>query len=165
MTTVLIALGSNLEPRQHYLQQAVQAIHQLGSVTQVAPLYETLPYGNTHQPRFFNSALALETTLSPHPLLQQLKAIEQQLGRRHRERWGPREIDLDIIFYGQLQLHTPELTIPHPDYRNRCFVLQPLADIAPTFVPPDADQPLAELARPCAWSKDIQQIQQNWVAV
>ncbi len=163
MKRAYIALGSNLEPRRLHLQQAVQAIQQWGSIIQVAPLYETLPYGPIAQPDFLNSALVLETHLPPLVLLRTLKTIEKQVGRQPRKRWGPREIDLDIIFYDHLQFKSPELTIPHPDYPNRCFVLQPLADIAPTFIPPDAQQPLAVLARRCSQRQDIQMIQQNWV--
>ena len=165
MSTVYIALGSNLEPRRQYMQQAVLHMQQIGKVLNVAPLYESEPYGFTEQPRFLNSAVCLETDWQPLPLLNRLKQIETTVGRITRQRWGPREIDLDIIFYDDLVLQTEHLTIPHPDYRNRCFVLQPLADIAPEFVPPDATQPLQELARECRKTNHLTHIQSNWVAV
>ncbi len=165
MSIALIALGSNLEPRLHFMQQAVLHIHQVGRVLRVAPLYESIPYGITDQPLFLNSALSLETSLEPHRLLAELKSIERRVGRIPRQRWGPREIDLDIIFYDLTVLKSQTLTIPHPDYRNRCFVLIPLADIDPDFVPPGDTHSLSDLAKQCTGSKDITYIQRNWVSV
>lgn len=149
MAAVFLALGSNLEPREYYMRQAVCRLGNLGKILKVSRLYESDPYGVTEQPAFLNSALILETAFPPRELLPALKTIEQQLGRRKRERWGPREIDLDIIFYGELVVQEKNLHIPHYDYRNRRFVLQPLADLEPEFIAPDTGQTLRQALQDC----------------
>ncbi|RMG68660.1 MAG: 2-amino-4-hydroxy-6-hydroxymethyldihydropteridine diphosphokinase [Calditrichaeota bacterium] len=160
---VYLALGSNVEPRREYLITAVQALEKLGQVTAVAPIYESPPYGYQDQGDFYNSACLFLTTLPPLELLVQLKQIEKALGRVPRVRWGPREIDLDIIFYDRMVLHSPDLTIPHADYIHRPFVLRPLADLAPEFVPPDQQEPLCCLAQ--RFSHDaLRLVEKNWIA-
>ncbi len=163
MPEVYLALGSNIEPREHYLRQAVDQLNQLGTVIKLAPIYETTPYGKRDQPLFLNTALILETTLPARVLLHQLKLLEIQLGRRHRERWGPREIDLDIIFYDHLVIQTTDLIIPHPDYQNRRFVLQPLTDIAAGFIAPDAGEPLQTLLSRCPDNTCMRLYKKEWV--
>ena len=142
---VFLALGSNIEPRLGRLQAALQEIQKLGDVQNVSPVYQTAPYGDVNQPDFLNCALKMSTELEPEALLTELKKIESRLGRRERRRWGPREIDVDIIFYGSRIVEKQGLRIPHGDYRNRVFVLQPLADISPDFVPPGGTETLKEL--------------------
>ncbi len=149
MTAAYIALGSNLEPREYYMQQAVRQLGNLGKILKIGRLYESDPYGLTEQPAFLNSAVILETDVPPRELLPALKAIEQRLGRRKRQRWGPREIDLDIIFYGDMVVQDENLHIPHYDYRNRRFVLQPLADLEPDFIAPDSGRPLRQILQDC----------------
>lgn len=163
MIPVLLGLGSNVEPRERFLRQAVHRLGKVGEVRKVAPLYETEPYGEKNQPAFLNSALLLLTGMSPGALLQALKAIEKEVGRVERYRWGPREIDLDILFYGQEQLATPELTIPHPEYARRRFVLQPLADIAPEFVAPDSGRSIRELLRRCHDHSRVVRLKKQWI--
>ncbi len=159
---VFLALGSNIEPRETFLLNAFNRLTELGNIIAVAPLYESLPYGESNQSNFLNTALQMRCDLSPHELLMSLKNIERQLGRQNRYRWGPREIDLDIIFYGNLILHTPELQIPHSDYQNRRFVLQPLTDIAPDFVPPDSGKPLRQMLLECADQLPLTFIEKTW---
>lgn len=157
-----IALGSNVEPRLSWLQQAVDALDTFGNIEKVAPVYETAPYGIENQPPFLNSALILSTGASPFELLKQLKGIEQQIGRQNRYRWGPREIDLDIIFYGKDTICQSDLVIPHSDYRNRWFVLQPLSDIAPDYVPPDAGESIRDILARCREGADMKLFKDNW---
>lgn len=159
---VFLALGSNIEPRKTFLLDALHCLTDLGYLVAVAPLYESLPYGEPHQSNFLNTAVRMECDLSPHELLRKLKQIEQRLGRQGRYRWGPREIDLDVIFYGDLVLNTPELQIPHSDYQNRRFVLQPLTDIAPEFVAPDTGKPLRKLLSECADQSPLTCIEKTW---
>ncbi len=160
--TVYLALGSNVEPRREYLVTAVQALETLGQVIAVAPIYESPPYGYEAQGDFYNSACLMQTDLPPLELLAQLKKIEKALGRVPRMRWGPREIDLDIIFYNRLTMKTPELTIPHADYLHRAFVLRPLADLAPEFVPPDQQEPLCCLAQRHP-APALRLVEKNWI--
>lgn len=131
-----LSLGSNLGQREDNLRQAVARIASLMAVVAVSPVYETPPWGVTDQPDFLNICLAGQTTLLPRPLLTALKAIETQMGRQPTYRWGPRLIDIDLLFYGDWIISDADLVIPHPRLAERAFVLAPLADIAPNFVHP-----------------------------
>ncbi|GAB4272373.1 MAG: 2-amino-4-hydroxy-6-hydroxymethyldihydropteridine diphosphokinase [Candidatus Promineifilaceae bacterium] len=145
--TVYLALGTNLGDRRRNLQTAVSLLQPFVTVTAVSPVYETKPWGVTDQPDFLNLCLAGKTVLPPEALLVQCKAIEQQMGRQKTIRFGPRLIDVDILFYGRLLLNTPRLQIPHPRLQERDFVLVPLAAIAPLFQHPENGLTVAEMRR------------------
>lgn len=137
MSRAYVALGSNLgDPRQQVLD-AMDALAQLPGtrLLQRSSLYRTPPWGVLEQPPFINAAVELDTTLSPHALLDALLAIEQRAGRVRAERNGPRTLDLDLLHVEGVQLHDPRLTLPHPGLAGRPFVLLPLCDIAPTLRP------------------------------
>lgn len=102
----------------------------------LSPVYETEPWGFEEQPNFLNQVIQAETDLEPHELLDFLKELEKHMGRQQTIRYGPRVIDLDILFYDDLVIETPELTIPHPNMTKRSFVLVPLAEIAPELCHP-----------------------------
>lgn len=125
-----LGLGSNLGDRAASIAEAVRRLDELGRVLAVAPLYETEPWGLREQPRFLNSACALETALLSTCLLEALKRIEQDMGRVKTVPNGPRPIDLDILLYGQQRVQLPYLSIPHPGMLQRATVLVPLNDIA-----------------------------------
>ena len=133
MTIAYVGLGSNLGDREATLRAAIAA---LPGVVAVSELRETDPVGVTEQPAFLNGAVALETDLSPRELLETLLAVERELGRQRRERWGPRTIDLDLLVYGSETVDEPGLTVPHPRLHERRFALDPLAEIAPRLVIP-----------------------------
>ena len=130
---VFVALGSNLGNREEYLEQGIESLRNLEDcvVEQVSEILATRPYGMTEQPDFLNGMVKLRTLLTPWELLEQLHRIEQAAGRERLVHWGPRTLDLDIIFYDDCVIDTPELTIPHPDMQNREFVLKPLTELAP----------------------------------
>ncbi|MBR3245400.1 MAG: 2-amino-4-hydroxy-6-hydroxymethyldihydropteridine diphosphokinase, partial [Parasporobacterium sp.] len=107
-------------------------------------ILETKAYGVTDQDDFLNMAVLLETSLTPYELLDVLHEIENELGRVRVIHWGPRTIDLDIIFFGDQILNDQDLTIPHPDYRNRDFVMKPLLEIVPDFVDPMTGRKVCE---------------------
>ncbi len=136
MATVFLALGTNLGDRLENLHRAIEALAPTVKILARSPIYETPPWGVTDQPAFLNMALRGETLLPPTALLHFLKSLERQLGRIPSVRYGPRLIDLDILFYDDLVLDSDELTIPHPRVHERAFVLVPLADLAPDFVHP-----------------------------
>jgi 2-amino-4-hydroxy-6-hydroxymethyldihydropteridine diphosphokinase len=134
---VYLSLGSNLGDREGYLRDALSRLQQLGAITRVSALYETQPVEvEGEQPWFLNCAVRIETELLPTQFLNRMLAIEQSMGRTRIESKGPRTIDIDIIFFGDDVLDTPELTIPHPAMQQRRFVLQPLAEIAPDAIHP-----------------------------
>lgn len=134
MTTAYLSLGSNLGDRLGYLTRAAHAL--TASHTQlvaVSSVYETAPQGKTDQPAFLNAVVAVETALGPEALLAHLMAAERALGRVRTERWGPRTIDIDLLLFGDQQVSTPVLTVPHPRLHERAFVLVPLLEIAPSL--------------------------------
>lgn len=136
MNRVFVALGSNLEPREERLRSAVRLLRTIGEVARTSAVYETKPIGEVHQPDFLNAVAELHTDLEPAVLLATLKDFEQKLGRKERPRWHEREIDFDILFYNDIVLVSPELTIPHPEMHHRAFVLAPIADLDAKFVHP-----------------------------
>jgi len=114
-------------------------------VEKVSSIIETEPYGYEDQPRFLNAVCIAQTPLSPHELLNTLLQIERNMGRVRTIRWGPRIIDLDIVFYEDLVLNEEDLIIPHPDAHNRTFVLEPLCEIAPDLIHPVMGKTVREL--------------------
>ncbi len=129
MTAVVLALGSNLGDRLANLQRAVQLLPEHGVIVdRVSAVWETAPVP-ADQPPFLNAVVAARTEMTPPALLAALKAIEALLGRRQGRRWGPRPIDLDILFYGTGRVDSDELTIPHPLIADRGFVLAPLSEV------------------------------------
>jgi 2-amino-4-hydroxy-6-hydroxymethyldihydropteridine diphosphokinase len=134
---VYLSLGSNLGDREAQLRDAIVRLGQLGMVKLVSSLYETEPVEvESKQPWFLNCAVAMETELMPLQFLTSMLAVEQAMGRTRIEPRGPRTIDIDIVFFGNDVLDTPELTVPHPAMQQRRFVLEPLAEIAPDVIHP-----------------------------
>lgn len=133
---VYLGLGTNLGDRPSNLSQALQKLRGCAIVEHVSRCYETKPVGYKDQPDFLNLTCCVATVLPPLPLLQNLKDIERQMGRRASFRDAPRLIDIDILFFDDLAVNSPELTIPHPRISERAFVLAPLADIAPELLHP-----------------------------
>lgn len=131
LTRVYLGLGSNIEPKEEYIRQAVRMLngHPRITVRQASSLYFTEPVGYKDQDWFLNAVVACDTDLSPVELLQETQRIEVLLQRERRIHWGPRTIDIDIILYGQERINLPELIVPHPRAFERSFVLVPLAEL------------------------------------
>lgn len=150
MIPVYIAIGSNLDSP---LDQVNRAIAALGDIPQSrlvchSAFYRTAPMGPVGQPDYLNLAVLLETTLTPHELLDATQAIELSQGRvRKDERWGPRTLDLDIMLFGDKVIHDERLTVPHYGLKEREFMLYPLAEIAPGLILPDGESLAAVIAR------------------
>ena len=138
MAHAYIGFGSNIDDRLNYITQALRLLLEADSVSliQISSLYETEPVGYENQGWFLNGVVAVETDLPVHQLLVLLKEIEARVGRQHRERWGPREVDLDLLIYDQCRIDTPDLIVPHPEMHQRSFVLVPFAEIGPEVFHP-----------------------------
>jgi len=148
MARVLLGLGSNVGDREGQIRRAVEALGQLPKTALIkkSSSLETEPFGVKTQGRFLNAAALLETSLSPEELLAACQQIERVLGRQPRERWGPREIDLDILLYGDQVIRSAGLMVPHPYFAMRSFALEPAAEIAPEMRHPTLETTVSELA-------------------
>lgn len=142
---VYLALGSNLGDRPANLRAAIAALAPQVRALAESRIYETPPWGYEDQPAFLNMVVQAETDLPPRELLAHLKHIELRLGRAPTFRYGPRRIDMDILFYDDLILDEQGLALPHPRLHERAFVLVPLADVAAQFVHPVLRQTVHEL--------------------
>ena len=135
MTEVGIGLGSNIGDKAGNIAKAVALLRARGALEQIemSPLYRTPPWGVTEQDWFVNACLAAQTRFAPLQLLAAMQKVEQDIGRVRVERWGPRLIDLDILYYGDLSLRSEALTLPHPEMGGRGFVVIPLAQVRPDY--------------------------------
>lgn len=134
MKTAYLGLGSNVGDREANLREALERLHTAGiHVARRSSLYETEPQDVRDQPWFLNAVIKVETELFPRQLLGCLQNIEREMGRRRVTPKGPRNIDIDILFYGRSVIDAPELQVPHPRIAERRFVLEPLSEIAPEF--------------------------------
>ena len=145
MIHVFLGIGTNLGDRERNLQEARAALSQRLEILKESSIYQTAPWGYLDQPAFLNQVIEAQTDLSSLNLLDFLKQTEKQLGRQANFRFGPRLIDLDILFYGNRIIQTPRLQVPHPRLTERAFVLKPLAEIAPEFVHPQNKQTVTQL--------------------
>ena len=143
--TTYLALGTNLGDRAENLRKAMDALGEFFEVIAVSPVYETEPVYHLDQPRFYNQCCRATTTLSSQDALAHLKQTESQLGRTAGERFGPRLIDLDLLFFDDLVLETAELTVPHPLLHERAFVLVPLNDVATEVYHPTLGMTIGQL--------------------
>lgn len=148
MPIAYIGIGSNLDNREENCLSAIRLLSERGiNLRKQSSMYETAPWGVKDQPSFINMTIEVETDKTPAELLHLLKGIEKEIGRSETTRWGPRVIDLDILFYDDLVTDEPELQIPHPHMQEREFVLRPLAEIAPDKMHPALRKTVRELLK------------------
>jgi 2-amino-4-hydroxy-6-hydroxymethyldihydropteridine diphosphokinase len=155
-----LSLGSNLGDRAGYLRRALDMLHTSPGieVMRASGLYETAPVGELNQPEFLNLAAEIETVLEPLELLNACKTIERRLGRLPGPQWGPRTVDIDIVLYGLDRVAEETLEVPHPRFRERRFVLAPLAEIAPDAVDPVTQKRVAQLVMDPACSGAVRRL-------
>ena len=159
MNTAYLSLGSNEGNREQWLAKACALLaDSCGALAQRSAIYETAAWGLTDQPAFLNMAVSLQTSLDPAALLAGILSIELSLGRQRIIKWGPRIIDIDILFYNNLIINTPTLTIPHPFLHERRFVLAPLAEIASGYIHPVFNKSVSELLAACTDKSEIKNI-------
>jgi 2-amino-4-hydroxy-6-hydroxymethyldihydropteridine diphosphokinase len=144
--TAFLSLGGNLGNTREIFEQTYPWIEKkIGRIRQKSSLYQTAAWGMTDQADFLNQVLEVETTRAPEEILTQLLAIEQIFGRIRDVKWGPRNIDLDLLLQDDIQVKTPHLQLPHPRMQDRKFILIPLVEIAPQFIHPGLGQTMQEL--------------------
>lgn len=132
MNNVVLSLGSNVGDRQSNLSAAINRISEIPALLlKKSSVYQTPPWGNTSQPDFFNQVIEIETAFDAFTLMEKLLLIEESMGRKRKEKWEPRIIDIDILFYNEEILENDKLTVPHKLLHERMFVLEPLHDILP----------------------------------
>ncbi len=155
-----IGIGSNIGDKLTNCEKAIFEILKADRHKLLAKssLFKTQPVGYTSQGWFVNGVIRIETDLEPHELLRTLKAIESQMGRAETFRWGPRAIDLDILFYDDIEIHTEELQIPHPLIQNRQFVLIPLAEIDRNLIHPVLKKTIQELLNDSKEDQGVEKI-------
>lgn len=160
---IFLGLGSNLGDRAKYLAAARQSMMDTGKISLciASSLYETAPVGVIDQPNFLNQVIEVRSGWDPEQLLDQVLDIEHKLGRRRRERWGPRIIDIDLLCYGERVHNSARLTLPHPEAHRRCFVLQPWAEIAPQFFVAPLRSTVAELLAACPDQSPVHRVQRG----
>jgi 2-amino-4-hydroxy-6-hydroxymethyldihydropteridine diphosphokinase len=136
-SSAVILLGTNLGDKLSMLESAKKSIqNKIGDITKSSSIYETAAWGNTNQPSFLNCIVQVFTDFSPQILLEKLLNIEAEMGRIRLEKWAPRTIDLDILYYNNEVISNENLIIPHPQIQNRRFTLLPLFEILPDFIHP-----------------------------
>lgn len=146
MAKTYLCLGSNLGDRKKNIQKALELLAERGiKLVSRSSIYETEPVGFKMQPLFYNICIETETSLEPDALLAELQEIELKSGRKKSEKWGPRIIDIDILFYNNIIINSAKLVIPHPEVQNRKFVLAPMVEIAGSYVHPGFNLTIKEL--------------------
>jgi 2-amino-4-hydroxy-6-hydroxymethyldihydropteridine diphosphokinase len=156
---IFLLLGSNQGDRLENLDLAKKAIgRHIGRILKNSGIYKTAAWGKTDQPDFYNQVVEIDTALSPLNLLDQILFIEHILGRVRTEKWGPRIIDIDLLFYGNTILNQPTLTVPHPSIASRKFTLAPLAEIASEFLHPQLHKNMKTLLEECADILNVEKI-------
>jgi 2-amino-4-hydroxy-6-hydroxymethyldihydropteridine diphosphokinase len=143
---IALGLGSNVGDREDYIRRTVDKLSHYFSIDKVSSIYETKAWGEENQPDFLNACLTAETDKTPEEVLSIIKKIEADLGRTETYRWGPREIDIDILLFDDKQISSQRLTIPHPQLTDRAFVLVPLAQIVGDLLDPNTKLPISTLA-------------------
>jgi 2-amino-4-hydroxy-6-hydroxymethyldihydropteridine diphosphokinase len=163
MSRIFIGMGSNLGDRATFLHRALSELENLPQTTikQFSSVYETEPVGIKDQPKFLNMVVELDSPLRPDDLLVELREIEQRVGRTFREHWGPREIDLDLLYYGGEMVNETALHVPHPEISNRRFVLVPLKEIAAEFQDPLRHLSVGELLQRCSDTSSVRKTSQQ----
>ena len=149
MNKAYLLIGGNMGNREQNLGRAIDLLGSAGKIMRQSDLYETAAWGKTDQPSFLNQAILLATALKARQLLEAVLHIEEKMGRKRDEKYGPRIIDIDILFYNSAIIREPGLMIPHPELENRRFALVPMHEIAPLVTHPLLKKTIAELLEEC----------------
>jgi len=161
MHDVYLSLGSNIDDREKNIINAIKLLGKILTIKKVSSIYETEPVGFKEQKYFYNLVLKVFTDLTPFELLQSVEQIENKLGKKIKRRWGPRSIDIDILYYGNEIIESEELTVPHPLINERRFVLVPMSEIAEEFVCPKTNLKVSDILKNCKNEESVIKIKNN----
>jgi len=156
--SIFLSLGTNEGDRAANLEKARTSISALGNIISLSSTYETEAWGKNDQPAFYNQVMEISTKLDPASLLSAILAIEIKLGRIREERWGPRIIDIDVLFYGAVIMDIKDLTLPHPGIPGRRFILLPMNEIASQFVHPALRKNISTLLSECVDNLKVEKV-------
>lgn len=157
-----LGLGSNIEPRITYLHRATSFLAQYGVIPRRSSLYQSEPWGETNQGRFLNAVIEYRIHLSPREFLALIKEIEKKVGRLPNRHWGPREIDIDILWSDHPPINEPDLEIPHPHLFQRRFVLEPLAELENQLLIGESRYDISQLLYNCPDNSRVQKLNIVW---
>jgi 2-amino-4-hydroxy-6-hydroxymethyldihydropteridine diphosphokinase len=157
--SIIIGLSTNLNNKHQNLIQAKEQIQLIAKILKQSSIYETKAWGIQDQPDYLNQIITIQTSLSPEQLLSEFQKIEIQLGRTKNEKYGPRIIDIDILFYDNLIINTPTLTIPHSQIQNRNFILIPLLEIEPELIHPKLKLPIKTIFSQCQDTLEVKKLE------
>ena len=150
MEKVVLHLGSNMGDKAHNLERAISYIQQtMGTITKASSVFVTEAWGVADQPDFLNQVVVIDTMLSPEILIQTVQKIETIIGKEKEYHWGPRYIDIDVLFYGSHIIDKKHLKVPHPEIQFRNFVLIPLNEVEPNFIHPVLNKNIDYLTKKC----------------
>jgi 2-amino-4-hydroxy-6-hydroxymethyldihydropteridine diphosphokinase len=160
MSKIYLCLGSNLGDRKLNIKKAFDGLITCGiKVSAQSSVYETEPVGFKIQPLFYNICVEADTDIEPVPLLRILQEVESKTGRKKGEKWGPRIIDIDILFYNNIIIYSPELVIPHPEIQNRKFVLAPMSEIAGGLIHPGYNITINEMLEKGNFTEKVKRLE------
>jgi 2-amino-4-hydroxy-6-hydroxymethyldihydropteridine diphosphokinase len=157
-----LGLGSNIEPKLQHLKDALSSLEDYGSIIKKSSVYCTQPWGRTEQPEFYNAVIEYHTVLAPAELLHKIKIIENKIGRRPSYRWGPREIDIDIIFCDLIRVLKGGLQVPHKHFHRRRFVLEPMAELNKDLQLHENLISINDLLNKCDDKSQVKKLNINW---
>jgi 2-amino-4-hydroxy-6-hydroxymethyldihydropteridine diphosphokinase len=157
-----LSLGSNIEPRHDYLLKAVSELSSIGTIIKKSSIYETEAWGNKDQSNFYNAIVKFKSSHHPKSLITSIKRIEKSIGRKTTFHWGPREIDIDIIFCQDHTINDSELKIPHPEFTRRRFILEPLLEIETNDAHVDSYKTIYEILNMCKDQSRIYKLDLIW---
>lgn len=156
---VVLLLGTNIGDKLDHLERArLELISEIGEIVKESAIYQTEPWGLKEQETFLNQVIIVETLLRPMRIIEHIWAIEKRMGRNKIEHWGPRIIDIDILFYGEMIYEADNLKIPHPMLHQRKFTLVPLVEIMPKFIHPLLGKSMRQLLEECTDPSEVKKI-------
>jgi 2-amino-4-hydroxy-6-hydroxymethyldihydropteridine diphosphokinase len=158
----ILSLGSNIEPRYDHLVRAISKLSSIGNIVKKSSIYETEAWGDKNQSNYYNAIIKFNSSLPARALLESVKKIEKSIGRQLTYRWGPREIDIDIIFCQDHTLNDSDLKIPHPEFTKRKFILEPIWEIDKDYSQADSDKTITDFLSKCKDQSIINKLDLSW---